>query len=73
MVVEGTPPPSYISSEGGGSRVVGGKETPPSHISSEEGPRGLVLEGPVSRLSKNQDWTGPRLEKTGPAVLVFQF
>jgi len=24
----------------------------------------IVFEGPVSRLEKDRDWTGPRLEKT---------
>ena len=33
----------------------------------------LVLWSPVSRLQKDCNWTRPRLQKTGPAVLVFQF
>ena len=33
----------------------------------------VVFESPVPRLEKDQDWTGPRLEKTGPAVQVFDF
>ena len=32
----------------------------------------VVLWSPVSRLQKDCNWTGPRLQKTGPAVLVFQ-
>jgi hypothetical protein len=35
--------------------------------------RRVVFEGPVTRLEKDRDWTGPRPEKTGPAVLVFDF
>jgi hypothetical protein len=31
-----------------------------------------VFKSPVSRLEKDWKKTGPRLEKTGPAVLVFQ-
>jgi hypothetical protein len=31
----------------------------------------LVFESPVSRLQKDQNQTGLRLEKTRPAVLVF--
>src|SRR5277367_2928759 len=34
-------------------------------------PSRLVLEGPVSRLKKDRDWTIPRPEKTGPAVRSF--
>ena len=33
----------------------------------------LVFESPVPRLGKDWDWTGPRPEKTGPAVQVFDF
>ena len=33
----------------------------------------LVFESPVPRLEKDRDWTGPRPEKTGPAVQVFDF
>ena len=34
----------------------------------------LVFEGPVSRLEKDHNWTGPRPEKTGPqAVRSFHF
>ena len=33
----------------------------------------IVFEGPVSRLEKDCNWTGPRLEKTGPAVWSFHF
>ena len=32
-----------------------------------------MFESPVPRLEKDQDWTGPRPEKTGPAVQVFDF
>ena len=28
----------------------------------------VVFESPVPRLEKDRDWTGPRPEKTGPAV-----
>jgi hypothetical protein len=34
---------------------------------------GLMIIGPVSRLEKDQTKTGPRLEKTGPAVQSFGF
>ena len=34
---------------------------------------GLVFEGPVSRLEKDRNWTGPRLEKTGLQVRSFHF
>ena len=33
----------------------------------------IAFESPVPRLEKDWDWTGPRLEKTGPAVQVFDF
>ena len=33
----------------------------------------LVFKGPVSRLEKDHNWTGPRPEKTGPAVQPFHF
>ncbi|EDR13129.1 uncharacterized protein LACBIDRAFT_292403 [Laccaria bicolor S238N-H82] len=33
---------------------------------------GLVLGSPVPRLQKDHNWTRPRLQKTRPAVLVFQ-
>jgi len=33
----------------------------------------LVLGSPVPRLKKDCNWTGPRLQKTRPAVLVFHF
>ena len=33
----------------------------------------LVFESPVPRLEKDWDWTRPRLEKTRPAVQVFDF
>ena len=33
----------------------------------------VVFESPVSRLQKDRNQTGLRLEKTGPAVLVFWF
>ena len=32
-----------------------------------------MFESPVPRLEKDQDWTRPRLEKTGPAVQSFDF
>ena len=32
----------------------------------------VVLWGPVLRLEKDQKKTGPRLEKTGPAVRFFE-
>jgi len=35
--------------------------------------RPLVLGSPVSGLQKDRKKTGPRPEKTGPAVLVFCF
>ena len=34
-------------------------------------PKALVLGSPVPRLKKDHNWTGPRLQKTGPAVSVF--
>jgi hypothetical protein len=37
----------------------------------EEKQEDLVFESPVSRLQKDRNQTGLRLEKTGPAVLVF--
>ena len=33
----------------------------------------VVFKGPVSRLEKDRNWTGPRLEKTRPAVQSFHF
>jgi len=33
----------------------------------------LVLGSPVPRLKKDCNWTGPRPQKTGPAVSVFHF
>jgi len=35
--------------------------------------RKVVFESLVSRLEKDRDWTGPRPEKTRPAVQSFDF
>ena len=45
----------------------------PQHVKGLHGGSWIVFEGPVSRLEKDCNWTGPRPEKTEPAVQSFHF
>jgi len=68
--------------KGGDGGDVGAK-SPPSKTSircsfstvedrgGDKGGWSLVIEGPVSGLEKDRNWTGPRPEKDRTAVLVF--